>query len=268
MYLEMILESKRAEIERARSRVPLSEVRGRAAATAAPREFLSALTRPGLGVIAEVKRASPSRGAIRPDLDPVALARQYEAGGCAAMSVLTDAPFFGALPGDLETVRASVSVPVLRKDFLLDGYQLYEARAMGADAVLLIVAALDRIELADLVALAGDLGMAVLVEVHSAVDVEVAVRAGARIVGINNRDLKTFHVDVGTTTRLRALVPAGIAVVSESGIHDAETARRAREAGADAILVGEALVRAPDPAALIRAMVEAAGGDTATGGPA
>jgi indole-3-glycerol phosphate synthase len=167
VFLSRILEAKRREVEERSARQSLAELRLLAADAPPPRDFAAALRRPGLGVIGEVKRTSPSRGPIRPDLDPVALAREYEAGGCAAVSVLTDAPFFGALQGDLESARAAVSVPVLRKDFLLSEYQLHEARAMGADAVLLIVAALEAEELSALIGLAGDLGICPLVEVHT-----------------------------------------------------------------------------------------------------
>jgi indole-3-glycerol phosphate synthase len=254
VFLSRILEAKRREVEERSARRPLEELRRLAAAAAAPRDFATALRRPGLGVIAEVKRASPSKGPIRPDLDPVALARAYELGGCAAISVLTDEPFFAAQADDLESVRAAVSVPVLRKDFLLSEYQLYEARAMGADAALLIVAALEPEELSALIGLAVALGMCPLVEVHTEGEVEAALEAGAKVVGINNRDLTTFKVDLETTRRLRPLVPPGVGVVAESGIATPEQAALVASWGVDAVLVGEALVASEDPAGLVRAM--------------
>jgi indole-3-glycerol phosphate synthase len=254
VFLSRILEAKRREVEDRSARRPLEELRRLAAGAPKPRDFAAALRRPGLSVLAEIKRASPSRGPIRPDLDPVALAREYEAGGCAAISVLTDRPFFGALPGDLESVRAAVAVPVLRKDFLISEYQLYEARAMGADAALLIVAALEREELSALIRLAADLGMCPLVEVHTEDEVRTALEAGATVVGINNRDLTTFKVDIETTRRRRPLIPPGVAVVAESGIGTPEDAALVAGWGVDAVLVGEALVASEDPASLVRAM--------------
>lgn len=256
MYLEAILEHKQREVAERSAQLPLGALMRRAESAGPPRDFLSALRRPGLGVIAEVKRASPSRGPIRPDLDAPALAARYESGGCAALSVLTDQRHFGARPEDLQQVRAAVSVPVLRKDFILDQYQLWESRAMGADALLLIVAALDRRVLARLVELAGGLGMLPMVEVHTAEEVEIALDCGASVVGINNRDLRTFRVEIETTRRLRPLIPPEVAVVSESGIAGPREAGLVREWGADAVLVGEALVTSEDPAGLVRAMGE------------
>lgn len=208
-------------------------------------------------MIAEIKRASPSKGPIRPDLDAQALARGYETGGCSALSVLTDGPHFGALEGDLPAARAAVSIPVLRKDFLISEYQLWESRALGADAVLLIVAALERQTLRRLISLAVELGMCPLVEVHAEDEVEAAVEAGARVIGINNRDLRTFRVDLETTQRLRTMIPPEIAVISESGISGPSEAAVVRSWGVDAVLVGEALVRSADPAALIRSLTGA-----------
>jgi indole-3-glycerol phosphate synthase len=218
-----------------------------------PRGFEAALSLPGgpCRIVAEVKRASPSAGAIAAGLDAVAQARRYEQAGAAAISVLTDGPGFGGSLQDLEAVRASVATPLLRKDFVIDGYQLLEARAHGADAVLLIVAALGRDDLARLLEGCAALGLAALVEVHDAAEVDAALAAGARIVGVNNRDLRTMAVDLAASERLLPALPAGVRGVAESGVRTADDARRLRSAGAVNLLVGEALVRARDPGALI-----------------
>lgn len=254
MFLERILESKRREVDEREALTPLGDLRRLAEQAPPTRDFLEAVRRPGLGVIAEVKRASPSRGSIRLDLDAPTAARRYEAGGCVALSVLTDGAYFGARPDDLHQVRAAVSVPVLRKDFLLCDYQIWESRAMGADAVLLIVAALEDAALARLIRLAGDLGMRALVEVHAPEEVERALVAGATVIGINNRDLRTFRVDLEVTRALRSMIPPGLPVVSESGIRGPEDAALVRRWGVDAVLVGEALVSSDDPARLVRAI--------------
>ena len=244
-------------------RLRLPELRSRAAdlETAAGhqppvRDFLAALTKPGLSVVAEVKRASPSRGLIEGELDPVALAAQYAAGGAAAISVLTEPRYFLGSLEDLRRVREAVDVPVLRKDFLLDPVQIWEARAAGADAVLLIVAALDDATLGDLLVLTHEIGMEALVEVHNPAELERSRAAGARVIGVNNRDLGTFDVDLNTAERLAPLladVPVGVA---ESGIWTREDARRMAAAGYDAVLVGESLVRAPDPGVLLASFRE------------
>lgn len=252
MFLDAILKAKRLELEERAERRPLGVVKKAALAAPAPRDFLAALRHPGLSVIAEVKRASPSRGEIRPDLDAPALARQYQTGGAAAVSVLTDATYFGARPGDLEAVREAVSLPVLRKDFILSEYQLHEARAMGADAVLLIVAALAQEDLSLLYETAERLGLCPLVEVHTAEEMGIARECGAKVIGINNRDLTTFQVDLDTTRRLIRLVPSYVAVVSESGIMGVRDVESVRRWGADAVLIGESLVRSGDPAKALR----------------
>lgn len=254
MFLSRILEAKRSEVAEREASLPLEVLARRATLAAAPRDFLGALRRSGLGVIGEVKRASPSKGPLRPELDAVALARQYEEGGCIAISVLTDGPHFGARPEDLERVRAAVSVPVLRKDFLISEYQLRESRAMGADAVLLIVAALEASDLARLIGLAVELGMCPLVEVHKAEEVRTALACGAPVLGINNRDLRSFHVDLDVTRTLRPLIPPEVAVVSESGVSTPEEASLVWGWGADAALVGEALVTSENPSALVRSL--------------
>ena len=255
-FLADILARKRDEVAAARRAVPEAELRARARDRAAPRGFEAALSLRGgpARIVAEVKRASPSAGAIRAGLDAVAQARAYAAAGAAAISVLTDGPGFGGSLADLAAVRAAVEVPLLRKDFVVDAYQLLEARAHGADAALLIVAALDADPLRRLLEGCRELGLAALVEVHDAPEVEAALRAGARLVGVNNRDLRTFVVDLATSERLLPLLPADVRGVAESGVRTAEDARRLRRAGAANLLVGEALVRAADPGALLREM--------------
>jgi indole-3-glycerol phosphate synthase len=255
-FLADILARKRAEVEAARAALPERELAARARDRAAPRGFEAALSLRGgpVRVVAEVKRASPSAGAIRAGLDAVAQARAYAAAGAAAISVLTDGPGFGGSLADLAAVRTAVDVPLLRKDFVLDRYQLLEARAHGADAALLIVAALDADALRRLVEAAAELGLAALVEVHDEAELEAALAAGARTVGVNNRNLRTFAVDLAVSERLLPRVPAGVRGVAESGVRTADDARRLRRAGAANLLVGEALVRAADPGALLREM--------------
>lgn len=228
------------------------ELRARAADAAPPRPFAQSLADPTrLSVIAEVKRRSPGAGAIDPGLDPVRLAARYEAGGAAALSVLTDGPWFGGSLADLEAIRAGVSLPCLRKDFTLDSLQLLEARAHGADAVLLIVRILTDAALRELREEAESLGLAVLVEAHDAEEVDRALASGARILGINNRDLATFRTTLEVTFGLLDRIPDDILLVSESGIHAGEDAVRLAAAGVDAVLVGEALVRAGSGAAAL-----------------
>jgi indole-3-glycerol phosphate synthase len=221
-----------------------------------PRDFAGALSPRGgpVRVIAEVKRASPSAGAIASGLDAVAQARRYAGAGAACISVLTDGPGFGGSLEDLAAVRRAVSVPLLRKDFVVDRYQLLEARLHGADAALLIVAALAEDRLRALHEECGALGLAVLVEVHDEAELEVALRAGAALVGVNNRNLATFTVDLAASETLLPRLPDGVKGVAESGVRTAADARRLRAAGAANLLVGEALVRAADPGALLSEM--------------
>jgi indole-3-glycerol phosphate synthase len=217
-----------------------------------PKDFVGALRRPGLAVIAEMKQRTPSMGVLAEEYHPADLARAYTQGGAAAISVLTHMASFGGRPEHVEAVRYATDLPILRKDFVTDPYEVGEARAAGADALLLIVAALDRERLAELLRVTHSRGLAALVEVHDEREVEIAVEAGARVIGVNNRDLRTFDVDLGLTERLRSVIPFDLVLVAESGIHTAADARRMRQAGADAILVGESLMRADDPAARIR----------------
>lgn len=255
--LATIVGTKRLELAQLRARA--AELEAAAAAASPPRGFRTALAAPDrVALIAECKRRSPGAGAIRADLDPADLTRAYERAGAAALSVLTDSEYFGGSAGDLESARAVTSLPVLRKDFTIDPLHVLEARAMGADAVLLIVRILTDRDLADLHAQASQLGMSVLVEVHDRVELERAVAIGADLIGINNRDLSTFGTDLETTLELIDAVPDGVLVVSESGIRVPEDVVRLGEAGVDAILVGEALLKATDPEEAARAMSSAA----------
>ena len=254
--LDDIVRDKRAEVTRRKAETPRAALERRVAGRTAPRDFEAAL-RPARGavrLIAEVKKASPSRGVLARDLDPQSLARAYAAAGAHAISVLTDEKYFQGSLDLLGRIRDTVEVPLLRKDFMIDEYQLWESRAAGADAVLLIVAILEPPRLSDLAAAAKGLGLAALVECHTAGELDAALGAGARIVGINNRDLRTFETRIETTLELLPLVPPGPIVVSESGFVDPAQVRRVVQAGAHAILVGEALVTAGDVAARIRAL--------------
>jgi indole-3-glycerol phosphate synthase len=253
--LERILAETREDLARRRRERPLPPAAPRAGSARAPGRFREALLRPGVGVIAEFKRRSPSAGVLRrePELEDMLAA--YERGGAVAASVLTEGPNFGGSLDDLAAARAACRLPLLRKDFIVDPYQLHEALAAGADAVLLIVAALPPEQLAQLHAQAGDLGLNALVEVHDEDELAVALEIGAQIVGINNRDLRDFSVDTGRTERLMAAMPEGVIAVSESGIGGAEQLRRLCERGVQAVLVGESLMRAGDPAAALRALL-------------
>lgn len=252
--LDAIVRDKRDELRRRRAAVPQAALEARCRQVPPARDLEDAL-RPvpgGVRLIAEVKKASPSRGVLKADLDPVALATAYVRHGADAVSVVTDEKYFQGSLEVLEAVRAAVEVPLLRKDFTLDEYQLWEARAAGADAALLIVAILEPPLLRDLVTAAKGVGLAALVECHTAAEVEVGLAAGARIVGINNRDLKTFETRLETTLELVPLIPPGLIVVSESGFFTGDDVRRVVAAGAHAVVVGEGLVRAVDVGAKIR----------------
>jgi len=249
--LARILEAKRREVARAKASLPPAGVQTRARAQGAPRDFVDALRSKiaaGLpAVIAEVKKASPSKGVLREDFDPEAIARSYARGGAACLSVLTDREFFQGSPEALIAARAASGLPVLRKDFVVDAYQVSEARAMGADCILLIVAALAPAQMRELEAAAHELGMAVLVEVHDRAELDAALTLATPLLGINNRNLRTFETRLATTLDLLAFVPPGRIVVTESGILARADVHTMRAAGVGAFLVGEAFMRAPDP---------------------
>jgi indole-3-glycerol phosphate synthase len=250
--LAQILDWKRQEVARARHTLPLAELRQRCAILPATRGFRRALqAQPDQTprIIAEIKKASPSAGLIRADFDPVAIAEIYERHGAAAISVLTDSKFFQGELRFLTAVRQHVQVPLLRKDFVVDPYQLYETRWYGADAVLLIAAALDVPQLVDLATLSQDIGLEPLVEVHTAAELEKALACSCRIIGVNNRDLHTFHTDVTTTLDLLQQIPSDYLVVSESGLKDHATLARLADHGVAAFLIGESLMREADIAA-------------------
>jgi indole-3-glycerol phosphate synthase len=252
--LDEIIAETSAEVAERRAQTPLAKVERQAAAAPEVRDFKAALQSAQLAVIAEMKAKSPTAGALAVAYRPSAIAETYEKAGAAALSVLTQRSRFGGTIEHLALARRAVRIPVLRKDFVTDPYQVFEARAYGADAVLLIVAALESARLEELLALVRRLGMAALVEIHTTGELSTAVEIGADIVGINHRNLKTMTVDIGLTARLRPRVPAGTVLVSESGIRDAADARRMRGYGADAVLVGESLMLAEDPRTLIREM--------------
>jgi indole-3-glycerol phosphate synthase len=252
--LDRILAAKRDEVTILHRPQTASLLRERALAAERPRPFADRLRDPDgrLAVIAELKRRSPSKGVLAADLDPAAWAAAYEAGGAAALSVLTDGPFFGGSVQDLARARAAVGLPVLRKDFVIDAVQVYETRAIGADALLLILAALgDDALVADLLALGAELGLGVLVEAHTPSEVERALRLGATIVGVNARDLTTFREDLDGVVQAAAAIPPEVVAVAESAVRAPDDARRLADAGYDAVLVGEALVRSDDPAGLV-----------------
>jgi indole-3-glycerol phosphate synthase len=249
--LERIVARKREEVRQAQAVRPLAALRGAADAQSDARDFVGALRRRidagQPAVIAEVKKASPSKGVLRADFDPAAIAASYAANGAACLSVLTDRDFFQGAPEHLAQARQACALPVLRKDFIVDPYQVVEARALGADAILLIVAALDDGRLREFELLAASLGMAVLVEVHDAAELARALRLSTPLVGINNRDLRTFATTLETTLALLPAVPADRLVVTESGILAPSGVSRMRAAGVHAFLIGEAFMRAPDP---------------------
>jgi indole-3-glycerol phosphate synthase len=251
--LDRILAETRAEVQRRRREAPLPSSRVDAGAEGA-HLFREALARPGIGVIAEFTRRSPSAGALREAPDIAAIVAAYAEGGAVALSILTEGPNFGGSLADLAAARAACTLPQLRKDFVVDSYQLHEARAAGADAVLLIVAALAASELAALHAEAQALGLDVLVEVHDREELLRALELGAEMIGVNNRDLRDFSVEVERTESLMEEIPAGVLVVSESGIAEAAQLRRLEQRGVQAVLVGETLMRAADPAGALRAL--------------
>ncbi len=256
--LNQIIDVKRTEIAAARKRRPLEAVRADAESRVLTRDFLGALrTKIAAGdaaVIAEVKKASPSKGVLRADFVPADIAQSYAEHGAACLSVLTDRQFFQGEPDFLKQARASCDLPVLRKDFMVEAYQVYEARAMGADAILLIAAVLDDMQMADLEAIAHGLDMAVLVEVHDREELQRALKLRTPLVGINNRNLRTFEVTLDTTLGMLADVPADRLLVTESGILGRADVQRMRDAGVHAFLVGEAFMRAPEPGKALAAL--------------
>lgn len=247
--LAQIFDFKRREVEGARARVPLADLKDQAADAPASRGFRSALVagwqKKGLALIAEVKKASPSMGTIRADFDPVAVAQAYERAGADCLSVLTDVEFFQGSPQNLVAARQAVSLPLLRKDFLFDEYQVYEARAWGADAILLIVAGLEQSAIRDLSALAKGMGMDVLVEVHSEAEAEVALALDCDLVGVNNRDLATFETDLGVSEAVLPLFGKAVVRVSESALGSRADLDRVQAAGAQAVLIGTTFCAAP-----------------------
>jgi indole-3-glycerol phosphate synthase len=256
--LDEIMAYHREKLPKDKRSVPLADLRALASVADPPLNFYEALKQPGVTLIAECKKASPSKGLMVPNYDPVALAGIYTRAGAGAISVLTDGRYFQGSLTHLRDVKEAVQVPVLRKDFIFDPYQLYESRAAGADAVLLIAAVLRGGELGDLLALTQELGMEALVEVHDARELERVLHLSPRVVGINNRNLQTFQVDFENTGRLRALIPAEIATIAESGIKNADDARQMAALGVDAMLVGQSLVKSKDPLAKAKELVQAA----------
>jgi len=258
MILDEIVESNRAELESKKRRVPLADMRRLAEKQPEPKDFAAALKGERIRLIAEVKKASPSKGLIRADFRPVDIARTYAANGAAAISVLTEEKYFQGSLEYLKDIRQALGdgrPPLLRKDFIFDTYQVCEARAYGADAVLLIVAILGKGKLKELLALGRELGLGCLVEVHSEAELETALESGAEVIGINNRDLTTFEVSLETTRRLKPLIPAGKTVVSESGIKTREDITMLEKLGIDAVLIGESLMASDDIAAKIKELM-------------
>ena len=257
--LTEICATKREEVAARKGLATLDDLDRAALGAGAPRGFrfsLEAKARTGFGLIAEIKKASPSKGLIRADFRPAEHALAYQHGGAACLSVLTDAPYFQGHEDYLMDARAACDLPVLRKDFMVDPWQVAEARAIGADAILIIVAALEDVEMAEIEAAALERGMDVLVEVHDEAEMERAARLRSRLIGVNNRDLRTFRTDLATTERLAPLAPEGTLLVAESGINDHADVRRLAESGVRCLLVGESLMRQADVEAATRALLE------------
>ena len=258
MILDQIVTNNRLELESRKRITPLAEVQRVALAQPSPLDFASALRGDCIQLIAEVKKASPSRGVIRPDFDPLEIAQIYASNGASAISVLTEPKYFQGSLNHLKDIRNTMGnkrLPLLRKDFLGDPYQVYESRAYGADSLLLIVAILTLEKLGELLGLSHELNMSCLVEVHNEAELEIALRSGAGIIGINNRDLQTFTVDLTVTERLRPLIPPDRIVVSESGIKDRNDMEKLGKWGVDAVLIGESLMAAPDIAAKMKELL-------------
>jgi indole-3-glycerol phosphate synthase len=261
--LDRIVEARRAAMEKRRRLHPLPVLRMAIQQASPPRDFLAALRRPGVNVIAELKKASPSRGVLRPDFDAKSLGASLATAGAVALSVLTEEEFFQGSLANLRVTRAAVAVPVLRKDFLFDPWQIWEARSVDADSFLLIAAILSDGQLAELLAAGRELGMEPLVEVHSREELQRVIRAGARIIGVNNRDLRTFDLRLETSLELIREIPRECVAVSESGLRAAGDLARLRDAGFSAFLIGESLMQAPDPAAALRVLLGPATPQTA-----
>ena len=264
--LDDLLAGVREDLAARQARTPLEALKERAADQPAARDGWAALRQPGIAVIAEVKRASPSKGHLAAIEDPAGLAAQYEEGGASVISVLTEQRRFGGSLADLDAVRARVEVPVLRKDFVVSSYQVWEARAHGADLVLLIVAALEQEALVSLVERTESLGMTPLVEVHDELETERALLAGARVVGVNARDLKTLQVDRGVFARLAPMLPSAVVKIAESGVRGPHDLLAYAHAGADAVLVGEGVATVGDPRSAVAELVAAGAHPSARGG--
>jgi indole-3-glycerol phosphate synthase len=267
MILDEILANKRKELDARVKRETIERLAARASVQPRARDFAGALRKPGVSIISEIKRQSPAKGALMLDMDAPTMAATYAGAGASCISVLTDQKYFKGSDADLVAVRQRVEVPILRKDFVISLYQVYEARALGADAVLLIVLALRPKEIVQFQTMAHALGMAALVEVHSEEELKIALDCGATLVGINNRDLTRMVTDVQTTARLRPLVPPGVTLVSESGIRTPAEIGWLRDLGVDAALIGESLVTAPDAAVLLREMLAAGAPTQASAAP-
>jgi indole-3-glycerol phosphate synthase len=253
--LRAILENKRTEVMEAKRRATLGAIRDQAANIEGIRDFHRALEKPAIAIIAEIKKASPSKGTLTEKFDHLELAMQYQAGGAHALSVLTDKRYFHGENTFIQDIKDLTHLPILRKDFIIDEYQVYESRVLGADALLLIVRALSKAQLSELYQCGKSTGLAVLVEAHSEKELEFANEIGAEIIGINNRDLETFAVDLEQSVRLRPLIRKGALAVSESGISTASDVRSLKNAGFNAILVGEGLIRHADRSAAVRSLL-------------
>jgi indole-3-glycerol phosphate synthase len=254
--LDRIVEKIKRRLDAVMKDTPLEAIREQSEAVPGPKDFRAAVRRKErISLIAELKKASPSKGLLRPDFDPANLAEIYENAGASAISVLTEENFFLGSPGNLLLARNACNLPLLRKDFIFEAYQVYESKVLGADALLLITAILEKDDLSRLIELADTCGMTPLVEVHNEEEMELALNAGADVIGINNRDLKTMTVDLATTARLAGLVPEGKILVAESGIHTYDDVRSIEGIGVDAMLIGESLVTADDPGGKIRALL-------------
>jgi len=256
--LQQIVEYKKQEIAEAKKRLPESELRGQAFSRRDRRPFFKSLEMPqaaGINVIAEIKRASPSKGMIRPDLDVAKYASDYQLGGASALSVLTDSRYFKGSVQDLQKARKNTLLPVLRKDFIISSYQIYESLAMEADAVLLIVRILSNQQLKDYIDLCKEIGMDVLVETHSKEEIKTAALEGAKLIGINNRNLSSFKTDIETAARLASLLSPDQVAVAESGIQSREDIEKLMDAGISNFLIGESLVRAPDAKAFLQTLL-------------